>query len=376
MGFTGKVIKCINCGHEFNIVAFQSHYKQYHSDLNDIELAKLHHNNYPKIEKLANEFIEYIFNNKIITTFKEYYKWPVKKFNIFVKFIEQYRPISELDIDTFFKYYMPYKEKHQKVVNSFELCLTICRNNEEEAKDFYEKIIKPKNAYTGHGPELSPWCKEFVGYKNLSEEEKKVKIQEKTYNKNNPNFKFIRQNNNTTIEYYLNKGYDEETAKKLLKERQSTFSLKKCIEKYGEEEGTKRFKQRQEKWLTNYKKFNFSKISQDLFWKIYKNINYNCIFATNNNGIYDESHNKEIKVELDKSYVKLDFYIPELKKWIEFDGDYWHGEKRGNQKRDKIKEEAVFKAIPGIQLKRIRERDYVNMPEKIISECVNWINEK
>ena len=126
MSFTGKVIKCINCGHEFNIVAFQSHYKQYHSDLNDIELAKLHHNNYPKIEKLANEFIEYIFNNKIITTFKEYYKWPVKKFNTFVKFIEQYRPISELDVDTFFKYYMPYKEKHPKVVNSFELCLTIC----------------------------------------------------------------------------------------------------------------------------------------------------------------------------------------------------------------------------------------------------------
>ena len=55
--------------------------------------------------------------------------------------------------------------------------------------------------------------------------------------------------NNTSIEYYLKKGYSEEESKKLLSERQSTFSLEKCISKHGKDEGTKIFNQRQEKWL-------------------------------------------------------------------------------------------------------------------------------
>lgn len=45
----------------------------------------------------------------------------------------------------------------------------------------------------------------------------------------------------------------EEEAKLALKKRQSTFSLKKCIEKYGVEEGTKKFNERQEKWQKSLK---------------------------------------------------------------------------------------------------------------------------
>lgn len=40
----------------------------------------------------------------------------------------------------------------------------------------------------------------------------------------------------------------EEEAKYALSERQCTFSLEKCVKKYGEEEGLKRFNIRQEKW--------------------------------------------------------------------------------------------------------------------------------
>ena len=43
------------------------------------------------------------------------------------------------------------------------------------------------------------------------------------------------------IEYYLKKGLNEEEAKLALKERQTTFSLEKCIKKYGFEEGTKKW---------------------------------------------------------------------------------------------------------------------------------------
>ncbi|MEG1142150.1 MAG: hypothetical protein RSE41_06875, partial [Clostridia bacterium] len=39
---------------------------------------------------------------------------------------------------------------------------------------------------------------------------------------------------NTQIEFYLNKGMSNEEAENALNERQKTFSLEKCIEKYGE----------------------------------------------------------------------------------------------------------------------------------------------
>ena len=41
----------------------------------------------------------------------------------------------------------------------------------------------------------------------------------------------------------------EEQAKNALAERQRTFTLEKCISKYGEEEGLRRFSERQQKWL-------------------------------------------------------------------------------------------------------------------------------
>ena len=97
-----------------------------------------------------------------------------------------------------------------------------------------------------------------------------------------------------------------------------------------------------------------------------KNKDLKIYYATNENEEYDVFINP-CKVFL------LDFYIPELNKWIEFDGDYWHGEKRGNQQRDKLREDTIFNTIPNIQLKRVKERDYKNDPEKIVNECVEWI---
>lgn len=55
-------------------------------------------------------------------------------------------------------------------------------------------------------------------------------------------------NNPLTIDYYTSRGFTEKEAKAKLKERQSTFSLEKCIERYGEEKGRKVFEARQEKW--------------------------------------------------------------------------------------------------------------------------------
>jgi len=55
-------------------------------------------------------------------------------------------------------------------------------------------------------------------------------------------------NCSTRVEYWLSQGFSEEEAKIKLIERQTTFSKKKLIEKLGEEEGIKRWKERQIKW--------------------------------------------------------------------------------------------------------------------------------
>lgn len=363
-----KKLKCNECGKEYIISCFHHHVKQYHNNMNELDILLLSAKNNPRMGELESELIKYIYKNIKPKAINKYLTKIVSQFNSFCKFIKEYRKLDKKDINIFFDYYLPYKKLHPKVVNSIELGIVMCGGNKIEGQNFYNKVFKKRNAYTGHGPELSPWCKEFVGYKNLSEEEKKAKILEKTYNKQNPNFENFKQNSNTTLEYYLNKGYDEEIAKQMLKERQSTFSLKKCIKKYGEIEGTKRFNQRQEKWLNslntpeNIEKLRigrlkgiccqegkfYSKISQDLFNKIVKKLNNKKLiiyYATNKNGEYI------VKSKDLTRFPMLDFYIPELKKWIEFDGDYWHGEKRGNQQRDKQREKLIFESIPRYTIK-------------------------
>ena len=69
--------------------------------------------------------------------------------------------------------------------------------------------------------------------------------------KQNPEkYKNIQSNQ---LGYWLKQGLSEIEAKQKLKERQTTFSLDKCIERYGEEKGLKVFKKRQEKWQNTLK---------------------------------------------------------------------------------------------------------------------------
>lgn len=237
----------------------------------------------------------------------------------------------------------------------------------------------------------SPWSMNYKGYNGLSDNEKKKKIQElsKTVvtnmNKNN--------NNPLRIDYYTSRGYSEEEAKKMLSERQCTFSLDTCIEKYGEEEGTKIFNTRQKKWINTLqakpieeierinkaKMMNgrgYSNISQDLFKKLYIIINseYTEIYyATSDKS--KEFAEYMVHNDITKNNYFLDFYVKDNNKVIEFDGDYWHGEKRGNQTRDK-KREAELNSLGYDKIFHVRERDYKVNPDKVVNECIEFIRKK
>lgn len=58
----------------------------------------------------------------------------------------------------------------------------------------------------------------------------------------------FRKSSPRCVEYWLNLGYCEEESNKKVSETQSTFSYDKCIDKHGELEGIKIFKERQEVW--------------------------------------------------------------------------------------------------------------------------------
>lgn len=58
------------------------------------------------------------------------------------------------------------------------------------------------------------------------------------------------EKNSTRLEYWIKKGFCIEEAIQKQKERQTTFSMQKCIEKYGEERGKQVFETRQKKWQT------------------------------------------------------------------------------------------------------------------------------
>jgi len=276
------------------------------------------------------------------------------------------------------------KIKNIKNVNVYSIDWQIKRFNltKEEAEEKI-KNIKNKNKETLSKMSqfdfnsMTPSKKEHWIKKGYSEEDaikkanENIKIATKNCNefiedkKINPD-KYIGLYN-TSIEYYLKKGYSEEESKNLLRRRQSTFSLEKCIEKYGIDDGIKRWKIRQDKWINslgdkitnemrdstsfnhflkknnndeslaikeyesvfksrylNSKLGKASKKSMKLFnhlisWCDNNKLNYYCGCDGSREFYLFDSESKKI--------YAYDFTIPKMKLIFEFHGKFWHTKK-------------------------------------------------
>jgi G:T-mismatch repair DNA endonuclease (very short patch repair protein) len=257
--------------------------------------------------------------------------------------------------------------------------------------------------------ENSRYCKEFWMKKGHGENESSALAHQET-EKNRNKLKDIKKDDPdyqkgkswNSYKYWMGKGMSEDDAKKHVSEKQGTFSLKKCIEKHGEEIGKKIWTERQEKWArtldskTDEEKLEilrkkvfynkvFSNISQDLFEKICNidiSIKEESRYATNNDG--------EMRLELgDKIFLKPDFVYN--KKIIEFYGDYWHCNpnlydpgkivRRGNKKyrassiwkidawREKILKDS------GYEVMIVWENEYNRDPEEIVNKCYNYLKD-
>lgn len=154
-------------------------------------------------------------------------------------------------------------------------------------------------------------------YPELSHEEH-IKLQQEFFEKNRKAIKNAIKD--TNIEYYLNQGMSKEEAEQALKERQATFTLEKCIKKYGEIEGLKRFSERQQKWLKSLRK-NFENYGDNRSpqSKFASEIIKECCKILNIKKPYKE---KYIYDNINHRAYAYDFKYND--KLIEFQGDYWH----------------------------------------------------
>ena len=136
--------------------------------------------------------------------------------------------------------------------------------NRPEIKEYYSNLFKGDknpnakcNTTEEHRKSISPFSKSFKKYEGMTDEEKEKQIREYTQCDRD-------DRNDNQVKYWIKKGYSEEESKQKVSERQRTFTLEKCIEKYGEKEGIKRYTERQTKWSAKveamYQQGMFSKV--------------------------------------------------------------------------------------------------------------------
>lgn len=263
----------------------------------------------------------------------------------------------------------------------------------EEAKKLKEeklKIVTPKivakisgqnngmsstNRTEQQRKESSPFSKEFYIKRGLSENDRKKFNEQVSKNRSY----------NTQLEYYLNKGMSEQEAKKALQDRQTTFTLEKCIKKYGEIKGKEIFVERQTHWKKSLQKaFNHSnspytqsaisnKMIDELcnYMHIQKPKDELCLINENT-----------IKI---KSHYFYDFNYKN--KIIEFNGDYWHCNpkywspdkinKSFNQTAQSIWEKDLNKKqcaeYHGYKVLIVWESDYKENKEETLQKCIDFL---
>jgi hypothetical protein len=210
------IIICKQCGYKTTPSSISAHIKNTHSDLSIIEQIKIHQRSILSDAKVKIHFLQFSFINFIIEKFNiktlaEYGKLTYKmipKWNSYAEMISQFREVESADIQVFFDVYLPYKKEHPKDANSRKLAEIACINYQEDTDKFYQEVLMKRNAYTGHGGELSPFSKDFKSYSHLSDDEKNKVIRQKCFCKDRKDFDKLKKNNTLHIEYYLNKRND------------------------------------------------------------------------------------------------------------------------------------------------------------------------
>ena len=173
-----------------------------------------------------------------------------------------------------YKFFIKFKDDHINDINEF--INNTDSLNYKQVKPSLKKILNyPETMYDKNFLRCMGWDEIDID-SFISERQKKNSQELGKLKKLNP--EKYKEKTTTNIEYWLSKGLTEDESKAKLKERQTTFSLSKCVEKYGEVEGNKRFLERQKKWVDTLRnKINYDEIQKTKNPYKYDEKDYNII---------------------------------------------------------------------------------------------------
>lgn len=255
-----------------------------------------------------------------------------------------------------------------------------------KCKDLRDKTIGEKNPGFNHGGKLSPFSKKFVNYKDDTtiQELKDKAVHTKIKNNTNP----------LTVSYYTTKGYTKEEAEQLIVNRQTTFSLDKCIEKHGEEAGKDIWQQRQDKWMATMNSKTDEEIAEINKKKIYRNgmsskQEKQLVEMIRNAGVDIETQYIIKRQDIKNRYYSYDIFYNN--KIIEYNGDIWHAnptkykkedvprfpsnEKTSAEIWDKDKTKLETAEANGYSVLVIWESDFKTDKTKVIKECISYLTQ-
>ncbi len=186
------------------------------------------------------------------------------------------------------------------------------------------------------------------------------------------------------IEYWTNKGYSLEEAKIKVKESQTTFTLEKCIKKYGKEEGIKIFNERQTKWKKSLQE-NFERVGDG---RSPSSKFANSIITELCSYLSIEIPKKEKWIKCKETNKAYSYDFTYKKKIIEFNGDYWHCNPKlyeadyFNKNKSLTaaeiwqydKEKIKVASRHNYQVLVIWERNWIEDPKQTIEQCIKFIN--
>jgi len=238
------------------------------------------------------------------------------------------------------------------------------------------------------------WLKKGYSQEESEIEVKKVwdDIHKKTWNKRKNKPELYKDVNTTQIEYWLKKGFTRNESIEKIKERQKTFTLEKCIDKYGEIQGLEIWNSRQIKWSekveTKYKNGDFVKFRNDNYSEPeieMFDIIIEKLDLKDKNIHYGKKQFYRHFKDLGKTF-SYDFVYN--KKVIEFNGDYWHCNPNTYNKnyfhkylqmfayeiweKEKIKIKSIKDL--GYEVLIIWECDYKYHKDETIQKCIEFLN--
>lgn len=247
-----------------------------------------------------------------------------------------------------------------------------------------ERMKGENNPGFNHGGKLSPYSKDFIKLDGLTDDEKNE------YNKNIVNkvkkIKDQKGSYTTRMDYWLKKGYSEEEASVLLKERQTTFNKEICIEKFGPIDGLKRWEDRQTKWINTLNNKSDEEKNEITRKKVANNINNSVSRAE-----MDLAQILNLSQQMALKKPSNDYYVYDLykdNKIIEYNGDYWHCNPKkykedfynksiqmtAKEKWQKDNEKIEFAKSQGYELLVIWESDWLEDKVECIKKCKSFLS--